>query len=201
MKKSPGGGAAGIFSRSANFFPALSVYLTERSKKGPLPVAKTQETLLTQYFTEEQARFYRLAYSYLNNRDEALDAVQTAVCRAWEQQDRLRDPDAVRTWFYRILVNVCVDQLRQRKRVTFVAPEDLDAGSYEDPLPADGSLKARVDALPPEIAVIIRLRFFEELSLKEISLVTGAPLSTVKTRLYTGLKSCVSHWKESLTHE
>lgn len=156
--------------------------------KGPLQLSKAHEALLTQYFTDEQARFYRLAYSYLKNREEALDAVQTAVCRAWEQQDRLRDPDAVRTWFYRILVNVCMDQLRQRKWVTFVPPEALDAGSYEDPLPADDSLAARVDALPPEIATIIRLRFYEELSLKEISAVTGVPLSTVKTRLYTGLK-------------
>ena len=61
-------------------------------------------------------------------------------------------------------------------------------GGYEDPLPADDSLAARVDALPPEVSTVIRLRFYEELSLKEISAVTGAPLSTVKTRLYTGLK-------------
>ncbi len=151
-------------------------------------MSKFQEKLLTDYLVDEQARFYRLAYSYLKNREEALDAVQTAVCRAWERQDHLRDPDAMRTWFYRILVNVCTDMLRQRKRVTFVPPDALDAGSYEDPPPADGSLGARIDALPPEIATIIRLRFYEELSLKEISAVTGANLSTVKTRLYTGLK-------------
>ena len=72
--------------------------------------------------------------------------------------------------------------------MTLVPPEALDAGSYEDPLPADGTLAQRVDALPPEVATIIRLRFYEELSLKEISAVTGCNLSTVKTRLYTGLK-------------
>ena len=94
----------------------------------------------------------------------------------------------MRTWFYRILVNVCTDLLRQRKRVTLVPPEALDAGSYEDPLPGDDSLAKRVDALPPEIATIIRLRFYEELSLQEISAVVNCPLSTVKTRLYTGLK-------------
>lgn len=151
-------------------------------------MSKSQESLLTNYLIEDQARFYRLAYSYLKNREEALDAVQTAVCRALERQEHLREPDAMRTWFFRILVNVCTDMLRQRKRVTFVPPDALDAGSYEDPLPADGDLAARVDALPPEIATIIRLRFYEELSLKEISAVTGVPLSTVKTRLYTGLR-------------
>ena len=147
-----------------------------------------RESTLTAYLVEDQARFYRLAYSYLHNREEALDAVQTAVCKALEKQDSLRDAGAIRTWFTRILVNACMDQLRQRKRVTFVPPEALDAGSYEDPLPEDGSLASRVDALPPEVATIIRLRFYEDLSLKEISGVVDCPLSTVKTRLYTGLK-------------
>ena len=167
-------------------FPPLYRLSNRTQQKGPLHVSK--ESLLTSYLITEQARFYRLAYSYLKNREEALDAVQTAVCRAWEQQDRLREPEAVRTWFYRILIHVCTDMLRQRKRVTFVPPDALDAGSYEDPLPLDGDLATRVDALPPEIATIIRLRFYEELSLKEISAATGAPLSTVKTRLYAGLK-------------
>ena len=127
------------------------------------------EERLTTYLVEDQERFYRLAYSYLHNREEALDAVQSAVCKALEKQDSLKDADAMRTWFYRILVNVCTDLLRQRKRVTLVPPEALDAGSYEDPLPEDGSLARRVNALPPEIASVIRLRFYEELSLQEIS--------------------------------
>lgn len=147
-----------------------------------------REEQLTTFLVEEQARFYRLAYSYLKNREEALDAVQTAVCRALEKQDSLREPGALRTWFYHILVNVCTDQLRRRRRVAFVPPDALDTGSYEDPLPADGTLAERVDALPVEIGTVVRLRFYEELSLKEISAVTGLNLSTVKSRLYTGLK-------------
>ena len=151
-------------------------------------MAKKRETLLTDYFTQEQERFYRLAFSYLKNREEALDAVQGAVCRAWEQQDGLREPGAIRAWFYRILTHTSIDLFRQRKRICYVPLEHLDTESYEDPLPADDSLSSQVDALPTEIATVIRLRFYEELSLKEISAITGAPLSTVKTRLYTGLK-------------
>lgn len=151
-------------------------------------MTELKEQKLTAFIVENQARFYRLAYSYLKNREEALDAVQTAVCRALEKQDSLHEPEALRTWFYRILVNTCTDLLRQRKRVTFVPPDALDCGSYEDPLPADDTLSRRVDALPPEIQTIVKLRFYEELSLKEISAVTGWNLSTVKTRLYTGLK-------------
>lgn len=151
-------------------------------------MAKLKEDRLVTFLVENQVRFYRLAYSYLQNREEALDAVQTAVCRALEKQDGLHDADALRTWFTRVLVNVCMDQLRRRKRITFVPPDALESGSYEDPLPPDGTLKSRVEALPTEVAAIVKLRFYEELSLKEISAVTALPLSTVKTRLYTGLK-------------
>ena len=151
-------------------------------------MARIQEDQLTSFFVENQARFYRLAYSYLKNREEALDAVQSAVCRALEKQHELKDSEALRAWFYHILVNVCMDVLRRRKRVMLVPPEALDTGSYEDPMPSDGTLAQRVDALPPEVGTIIKLRFYEDLSLKEISTVTGWNLNTVKTRLYTGLK-------------
>lgn len=147
-----------------------------------------REQQLIDFLVEDQARFYRLAYSYLKNREDALDAVQTAVCRALEKQDSLKEPGAMRTWFTRILVNVCTDQLRHRQRVTPLPTEELDLGDYEDPLPADDSLARRVEELPLEMRTVVKLRFYEELSLQEITAVVGCPLSTVKSRLYTGLK-------------
>ena len=147
----------------------------------------TKEETLIQYLVEDQARSYRLAYSILHDREEALDAVQTAVCRALERQDSLRDPGAVETWFGRILTNVCRDALRRRGRVV-PFPEDGEEPGREDPEPPDESLARRVDALPPEVGTVIRLRFYEELTLREIGEVTGQNLSTVKSRLYAGLK-------------
>lgn len=147
----------------------------------------TKEETLTSFLVETQARSYRLAYSVLQNREEALDAVQTAVCRALERQDSLRDPGAVKTWFTRILMNICNDLLRQRSRV-IPFPEDGPELSCEDPEPADEALARRVDALPAEVGTVIKLRFYEELTLKEIGEVTGQNISTVKSRLYAGLK-------------
>jgi len=143
---------------------------------------------LEAYLIENQTRFYRLAYSYLQNREDALDAVQTAVCRALERRDSLRETSAMRSWFTRTLINVCVDLLRARKRVAFVPDEDLDSGSYEDPLPEDDVLFHRVNALPPEVQTVVKLRFYEEMTLQEISVATGWNLNTVKSRLYGGLK-------------
>ena len=147
----------------------------------------TKEETLTSFLIETQARSYRLAYSVLHNRDESLDAVQTAVCRALEHQDSLRDPGAVKTWFTRILMNACNDLLRQRSRVV-PFPENGEEPFGEDPEPSDETLARRVDALPREMGTVIKLRFYEELTLKEIGEITGQNINTVKSRLYAGLK-------------
>lgn len=156
----------------------------------------TREEQLTEFLVREQARFYRLAYSYLHDREDALDAVQSAVCKSLEKQDSLRETGAMRTWFYRILVHTCTDMLRRRKWFASVSADELDRGSYEEPLPTDGELWERLGHLPPEIQTVIRLRFFEELSLREIGEVTGTPVNTVKTRLYTGLKKLRIEWEK-----
>ena len=147
----------------------------------------TKEETLTSFLIETQARSYRLAYSVLHNREEALDAVQAAVCRALEHQNSLRDPGAVKTWFTRILMNACQDTLRQRGRVVPFPEEGPELGQ-EDPEPADDTLARRVNALPAEVGAVIKLRFYEELTLKEIGEVTGQNISTVKSRLYAGLR-------------
>ena len=147
----------------------------------------TKEETLTSFLIETQARSYRLAYSVLHNREEALDAVQAAVCRALEHQNSLRDPGAVKTWFTRILMNACQDTLRQRGRVVPFPEEGPELGQ-EDPEPADDTLARRVNALPAEVGAVIKLRFYEEMTLKEIGEVTGQNISTVKSRLYAGLR-------------
>ena len=113
-------------------------------------MATITEKALEEYLVENQTRFYRLAYSTLRSREDALDAVQTAVCTALEKRRTLREPSAVNTWFWRILTNVCTDQLRRKKRVICVPEEQLDTGGYDDPDPAD-SLDDQLCQLPTEL--------------------------------------------------
>ena len=66
------------------------------------------------FVREDQQRAYRLAYGYLRSREDALDAVQEAVASGLERLDSLREPQRLRTWFTRILVNECLDMLPPR---------------------------------------------------------------------------------------
>lgn len=72
---------------------------------------------LIQYILENQDRFYRVAYSYTRHQEDALDVVQSAVCKALEAYESIQNEDAVKTWFYKILINECLAVLKKRKRL------------------------------------------------------------------------------------
>lgn len=60
---------------------------------------------LIEYIEENQNKFYLLAYSYIKERDGALDTVQNAIYKALISWETLKNPEYIKTWFYRILVN------------------------------------------------------------------------------------------------
>ena len=144
---------------------------------------------LIQYILENQDRFYRVAYSYTRNQEDALDAVQSAVCKALEAHERIKNADAIRTWFYKILINECLTVLKKRGRVVLTADTaKQEEAYYEKGYEQGGDIEQELEKLEMDVQVIIKLRFFEEMSLKEISSITGYNLNTVKSKLYRGLK-------------
>ncbi len=142
---------------------------------------------LTEYIVAHQEEFYRLAFSYVKNRDAALDVVQESIVKALSRADSLRQPQYMKTWFYRILLNESMNHYRRGKRlVPLETVPDAPAPTGD---PADRlDLYAAIDRLSPQEQAVIRLRFFEDMKLEEIAQVTGANLNTVKSRLYKSLR-------------
>lgn len=144
---------------------------------------------LVQYILENQDRFYRIAYSYTKHQEDSLDAVQSAVCKALEAHESIKNADAVKTWFYKILINECFLVLKKRSRTSLsIDTAQQEVMYYEKGYEAEDDMEKELDNLESDVQEIIKLRFFEELSLKEISDITGLNLNTVKTKLYRGLK-------------
>lgn len=145
--------------------------------------------MVVDYVIENQDKFYRLAYSYVKNQEDASDIVQDAIFNALENCQALRRPEAVKTWFYRILVNECLLFIRKRKREIPAAEESVfETPYYEKGYEQEESLYKQINMLEADVQEIVKLRFLEELSLKEIGEVMNMNLNTVKAKLYRGLK-------------
>lgn len=144
---------------------------------------------LTEYIIENQQKFYRIAYSYVKDKDRALDIVQNMICKVFEKRHTLKNKNAVKTWVYRILINECLDTVRKEKREALIEQEKLPEEVYiERAYENEDTVSICMEKLPENIRVILQLRYYEELSLKEIAAITDTNLNTVKTRLYTGLE-------------
>ena len=70
------------------------------------------------FVRRNEESFYRIAYSYVRSREDALDIVQDAVEKGLRKLPTLRDPERIKPWFCRILVNESIDRLRRRRDLT-----------------------------------------------------------------------------------
>lgn len=144
---------------------------------------------IADYIVENQEKFYRLAFSYVKNKEDALDVVQNAICKALENYGTLRNENAVKTWLYRIIVNESLVFLKKRREEP-ISDEDerLKIPYYEKGYDSEDDLYEQINCLEVDVQNIIKLRFYEDMSLKEIAEVTEMNLNTVKAKLYRGLK-------------
>lgn len=144
---------------------------------------------LIEHILQNQDKFFRIAYCYVYQKEVAMDIVQNAICKALENYPGLRNENAIKTWFYRILINECLTYLRKSKREILCEPGEIKEDIYyEEAYEAKAEVYQLVCNLPEEMKSIILLHYFEELTLKEISQALEVNLNTVKTRLYAALK-------------
>lgn len=149
------------------------------------------------YILENQKRFYQLAYSYVGERESALDVVQNSILKGLEKCDTLRNKDALKTWFYRIVVNESLQILRKRKK----EEPSIDGEVFEKPYTEtaydrDREVYDAVKNLPEPGRTVVVLHYYEDLTLKQIAEITGANLNTVKYRLYASLERLKKGLKE-----
>ena len=145
--------------------------------------------LVERYIVENQQTYYRLAFSYVKNKENALDIVQEAILKALRSIDRLDEVNYMKTWLYRIIVNTAIDFIRKHQRVSTMEDDNLQGHlPFSENEMSDLDLQEAVDQLPPMYKTIIILRFFEDLKIDEIADITGDNVNTVKTRLYSALR-------------
>jgi RNA polymerase sigma-70 factor (ECF subfamily) len=156
--------------------------------------------LLDRLIEQYQHRLLRYLVYLSGNRELAEDLFQETWIRVLERGHQYDGKHEFSTWLYAVARNLTIDYLRKK------SPVSLD-GLMEDeehaPLePADTRpmawevvqqheqaerISAALVGIPAEYREAIVLRFQDGLALEEIAAVTGAPLGTVKSRLYRGL--------------
>jgi RNA polymerase sigma-70 factor (ECF subfamily) len=129
---------------------------------------------------------YRLAYSMLQRREEAEDAVQEAALNAWRGIHRLRDDTVtIRPWFLTIVVNQC--RMTRRSRwwsVIRQADVQESAEHVEERWAGRLDVLRALGSVGPSDRAALWLRFGEDLSIEQVAEVLNISPAAAKARVY-----------------
>lgn len=154
---------------------------------------------LAVWLEERYPQSVRTAYLILGNRLDAEDAVQEAFLRAWKFRDALAHESSFKPWLYRVVVNSCNSKLRQEipNRDRRGDADDLDR--VDDSVDTSSRFALSYDVrralsdLPVHLRVVIVLRYFADLSEREIAVAIARKPGTVKSRLNEARRRLAQH--------
>lgn len=146
-----------------------------------------------------QQRIHRFAYRFFASHDEASEITQKTFIKAYKKIDTLDDPGKFSAWIYRIANNLCLDETRRAGRRRSAPMEALSRHPIAETIDAnpdrqiqrdelESILQLALKQLPVEQRIVVIMKEYEGLKFREIAEILDEPESTIKSRLYYGLK-------------
>ncbi len=162
--------------------------LIKRAKQGD------KEALLKLIMDQEQD-YYRLAYTYMRNEDDALDALEDMIVIIYEKIQSLKKEKSFYSWSKTILVNRCKKLLKDKKKIVSMdfIEERACLGGLEGK-EETMLIEEHLTKLNKKHQEVIRLHYYLDYDYQTISQLLHIPLGTVKSRMSIGIKKL----KESL---
>jgi RNA polymerase sigma-70 factor (ECF subfamily) len=153
---------------------------------------------------------FNIALRMLREREEAAEATQEIFFRAYRNIDRFRQKSRFSAWIYRIALNHCISRIRQRppgihlsldeQKCAVNPPKQLHVTETQlDQVMRSEECDRVLGALAyltPEQRAVIELKFFQGMTFEDIAGILEIPLSTTKSRLYSGLGILKVHLAE-----
>src|SRR4051812_12435580 len=145
-------------------------------------------------------KIYARAFSMMRNEEEAVDLSQEAWVKGWQRLKQFQGESSFGTWMTRIIINLCLDQLRKQKRQRTESIEAMDqeSGGVERQMPVvtvnptaglerlglRGRVEKAVAQLSYEHRTVLILHEFEEMEYKQIAKTMNCSIGTVMSRLF-----------------
>jgi RNA polymerase sigma-70 factor (ECF subfamily) len=153
-------------------------------------------------------KIFGRALSMMRNEQEAIDLSQEAWVKGWQRLKQFQGDSSFSTWLTRIVINLCLDQLRKQKRQHMESIEamDADSGGVERQMPVvttnpterleRSELRQRIDRglqqLSEEHRTVLVLHEFEEMDYKGIAKAMDCSMGTVMSRLFYARRKLAS---------
>lgn len=140
----------------------------------------------------------RTAYLLVHDEEAAKDVVQDTLLLAWKNMDKLREPDFLRAWLLKIVVNQSISLKRQWARRAALLREQLLSNYIEQSIQIADFQRGRIEEtldvlraierLPMNQRVVLVLFYYHRMTMPEIASMLGVAENTLRKRLQTALE-------------
>ena len=154
---------------------------------------------------------FTLTMRMLKNREEAEEVAQDTFIKAYKSLDKFKGDSKFSTWLYKVAYNSSLDRIKKNKRyLNDVAIDEYTAHEVKTIDNAFDTLVQKerheaiqrcIDRLPSEDNFILTLYYFEELTLEEISEITGVNANNLKVKLFRARKKLATILKKEIDNE
>jgi len=153
-------------------------------------------------FSQLVEKYSHLAYSLsmkiLNQREDAEEAAQDSFIKAYNSLGSFQNSSSFKTWFFRIVYNTSISRLRVRKNIEVkfddVKITDAEIQSAEGVIGQLNTndrqryLQAGLERLEPDERALLKMYYYDDFSMEEISAITGLTVSNVKVKIHRSRK-------------
>ncbi len=157
------------------------------------PRGDAREAEFSHLFEEFSAPIYNYVLRMVGDRDRAADITQDTFIKAYRKLDSRTDATSTRSWLYRIATNTAIDEIRRRRLVSPMGPDQSAYDGRPDgrPGPEDQVMAATLDerlqralfSLRPNHRQCLLLSDLEDMSAQQIADVMGLSYGAVRTLL------------------
>ncbi|API92258.1 MULTISPECIES: RNA polymerase sigma factor [Virgibacillus] len=160
----------------------------------------SDEKAFAKIFEKYEADLYKVAYVYVGNQDAALDVIQETAYRSFKSIKFLKESQYLKTWLIKIAINCSIDYIRSQTKNKIIDIDKLplvneDSRDFTDNIDWKITLNELIQQLEPAEKTVIILRFYNDLTIKQVAKLLEIPLGTVKTILYRALKKLKNNMK------
>jgi RNA polymerase sigma-70 factor (ECF subfamily) len=136
---------------------------------------------------------YGMGFGFFHNREDASDFTQEVFLKVFRSLSRFEGRSRFSTWLYKIAYNTGLNHVKRKKEYQSLAEEETipDKDTPEKKVLKDffrDSILEALKSLPERFRICVDLFFFHDRSLKEIEVITGYPVNTVKSHVFRAKK-------------
>ena len=171
----------------------ISVCAEARKNKENTPSMAMEEEFIKSY-DELADVLFRHCYFRLSDRERAKDVVQETFIRTWDYVKKGKDITNLKAFLYRVANNLIIDEYRKKKELSL---DVLQEDGFDPGVDETGAIQsvsegkyalAALAKIDPSYRQVIIMRYIDDLSPKEISLILGESENAVSVRIHRGLK-------------